>query len=103
VLTSEPGDVGDKGGGRTDRAGPAPENTGSDRRVRGAGHACVKWYPRSGSCDQDRTGEIRPGRDERLRAALLLSAAVRSPELRQACARGFRGRRDWAERERMPR
>jgi hypothetical protein len=34
---------------------------------------------------------------------LLLSAAVKSPELRQACARGFRGRRDWAERERMPR
>jgi hypothetical protein len=48
--------------------------------------ACVKRYPRSGSCDQDRTGEIRPG-GERRQAALLLSVAVRSPELRQAHAR----------------
>jgi hypothetical protein len=32
-------------------------------------------------------GEIIPGRDERLRAVLLLSAVVRSPELRQARAR----------------
>jgi hypothetical protein len=39
--------------------------------------------PRSGPCDQDRTEGIRPGRDERLRAALLLSVAVRSLELRQ--------------------
>jgi hypothetical protein len=43
--------------------------------------------PQSGPCDQDRTEGIRPGRGERLRAALLLSAAVRSPELRQARAR----------------
>jgi hypothetical protein len=42
--------------------------------------------PRSGSCDQDQTGEIRPG-GERLRAAPLLSAAVKSPELGQARAR----------------
>jgi hypothetical protein len=48
---------------------------------------CVKRYPRSGSCDQDRTEGIRPGRDERLRAVLLLSAAVRLPELRQARGR----------------
>jgi hypothetical protein len=48
---------------------------------------CAKRYPRSGPCDQDRTGEIRLGRDERLRAVLLLSAVVRSPELRQARAR----------------
>jgi hypothetical protein len=34
-------------------------------------------------------------------AALLLSMAVRSPELRHACARRFRGHRDWAERERV--
>jgi hypothetical protein len=38
-------------------------------------------------CDQDQTGEIRSGRDERLRAARLLSAAVRSLELRQARGR----------------
>jgi hypothetical protein len=75
-------------GERTDRAGPAPGDAGADRRARGAGRACVKLYPRSGSCDQDRTGEIRPGRDEWLRAALLLSVAVRSSELRQTCARG---------------
>jgi hypothetical protein len=48
---------------------------------------CAKRYPRSGPCDQDRTGEIRPGKDERLRAALLLSAAVKSPELGQVRAR----------------
>jgi hypothetical protein len=41
---------------------------------------------RSGSDGGDQTRE-----DERLRAALLLSAAVRSPELRQARARGVPG------------
>jgi hypothetical protein len=43
--------------------------------------------PRSGPCDQDRTKGIRPRRVEWLWAALLLSVAVRSPELRQARAR----------------
>jgi hypothetical protein len=60
---------------------------GADRQARGAGRACAKRYPQSGSCDQDRTGEIRPREGEWLRAALLISAAVRSPELRQARAR----------------
>jgi hypothetical protein len=78
ALTDGPGDVSDRGGGRTDRVGPALADTGADRRARGAGRACARRYPRSGSCDQDRTGEIRPGRDERLRAALLLSVVVRS-------------------------
>jgi hypothetical protein len=55
---------------------------GDKRQAKGAGHA--KRYPRSGPCDQDRTEGIRPRRGERLRAALLLSAAVRSLELRQA-------------------
>jgi hypothetical protein len=68
-----------------------PGNIGADRRARGTGRACVKRYPRSGPCVQDRTGEISLGRDEQLRAALLLSAAVRSSELRQACARGVLG------------
>jgi hypothetical protein len=101
VLTGGLGGVSDRGGGRTDRAGPAPGDTGADRRARDAGCACAKRYPRSGSCDHDRTGGgIITGRDERLRAALLLSAAVRSPELRHARARvAPRGRRDWAERE----
>jgi hypothetical protein len=76
---------------------------GGDRRPRASGRACVKRYPRSGPCDQDRTEGIRPGRGERLRAALLLSAAVRSPELRKTRARGVRGRRDCAERKRAPR
>jgi hypothetical protein len=70
-----------------DRAGPAPGDTSTDRRARGAGRACVKRYPRSGPCDQDRMGGIRPGKDERLRATLLLSTVVKSPELRQARAR----------------
>jgi hypothetical protein len=84
VLTGGPGSVSDRGGGRTDRAGPAPGDTG-------AGRACAKRYPRSRPWDQDRTGEIRPREGEWLRAALLLSAAVKSPELGQACARGFLG------------
>jgi hypothetical protein len=41
----------------------------------------------SESFDQDRTGEIRPGETDVHDAAPLLSAAVRSPELRQARAR----------------
>jgi hypothetical protein len=57
---------------------------GDQRQAKGAGCACAKRYPGSGLCDQDRTEGIRPGRSERLRAALLLSAAVWSPELRQA-------------------
>jgi hypothetical protein len=85
-------------------------------RARALGHACTKRYPWSGPCDQDRTEGIRgrpraqgtraqsgtrgPGRairigqrgsdrgqNRRLWAALLLSAAVRSPELRLARAR----------------
>jgi hypothetical protein len=59
--------------------------TGSDggdqRQAKGAGRVCAKWYPLSRPCDQDRTEGIKPGRGERLRAALLLSAVVRSPEL----------------------
>jgi hypothetical protein len=43
--------------------------------------------PRSGPCDEDWTERIRPGRGERLRAALLLSAAVRLLELGHARAR----------------
>jgi hypothetical protein len=77
--------------GLTDRAGPAPGDLGADRRAKGTGRACVKRYPLSGSCDQDQTEGIRPGRGERLRAALLLYAAVRSPELIQAWARGVPG------------
>jgi hypothetical protein len=61
VLTGGPGGVSDRGGGRTDRVGLAPGDMGADRRARSAGRACVKRYPRSGSCDQDRTEEIRRG------------------------------------------
>jgi hypothetical protein len=50
---------------------------------------------RSGSCDQDRTGEIRLGEGERLRAALLLLATVKSPELGQARARVVPGSPGW--------
>jgi hypothetical protein len=38
-------------------------------------------------CDEDRTEGIRSWRGERLRAVLLFSAAVRSPELKKARAR----------------
>jgi hypothetical protein len=67
----------------TERA-PALGGLGADRRAKESGRACVKRYPRSGPCDQDRTEGIRSGRGEWLRVALLLSAAVRSSELRQA-------------------
>jgi hypothetical protein len=55
---------------------------GDQRQAKGAGRACAKRYPRSGPCDQDRMEGIKPG--ERLQAALLLSTAVRSLELRKA-------------------
>jgi hypothetical protein len=74
-------------GERADRAGPALGDTGTDRQARGAGRVCAKRYPRSGPCDQDRTGGIRPGKDERRRAVLLLSAAVKLLELGPARAR----------------
>jgi hypothetical protein len=61
VLTGGPGGVSDRGGGRTDRAGPALGNTGADRRASGTGRACAKRYPRSGPCDQDRTRESDRG------------------------------------------
>ena len=51
-------------------------------RARAQWRACAKRYPRSGPCDQDRMEGIRPrGGGERLQAALLLFAAVKSPEL----------------------
>jgi hypothetical protein len=56
ALTGGPGDVSGRGGGRTDRVGPALGNVGADRWARSARHACAKRYPRSGLCDQDRTG-----------------------------------------------
>jgi hypothetical protein len=37
--------VSGRGGGRTDRAVPALEDLGADRRARALGHACVKRYP----------------------------------------------------------
>jgi hypothetical protein len=112
ALIGVPGSSSYRGEEHADRAGPAPGGLGADRRARasgaraqsgtavqavrsgsdggdqrhakGAGHACAKRYPRSGPCDQDWTEGIRLVRGKRLRAALLLSAAVRSPELRQA-------------------
>jgi hypothetical protein len=77
--------------------GPALGDTGADRRARGAGRACVKRYPaiwamRSRSNGGDQT---EGGGGERLQAALLLFAAVKSPELGQARARGVPGSLEW--------
>jgi hypothetical protein len=73
------GDVSDRGEGRTDRAGPAPGDTGTDRRARGA-------RARSSICDLGHAIKIGRGESDRgveqLWAALLLSVVVRSPELR---------------------
>jgi hypothetical protein len=58
--------------------------TGGPGRVR---RACMKRYPAVRAMrSRSDGGKIRPG-NRRLRAAPLLSAAVRSPELRQAWAR----------------
>jgi hypothetical protein len=59
ALTGRPGSVSDRGEERIDRVGPEPEGLGADRRARELGRACVKRYPRSGSCDQDRREGIR--------------------------------------------
>jgi hypothetical protein len=64
-----------------------PGDTGADRRARAQGARARSGIPRSGSCDQDRTGEIRLGEGEQLRAAPLLLATLKSPELGQARAR----------------
>jgi hypothetical protein len=37
--------VSDRGGGRTDRAGPVLGDLGVDMRAKGTGCACVKRYP----------------------------------------------------------
>jgi hypothetical protein len=108
--------VSDRGGKRTDQAGPAPGGLGADKRDRESGRACAKrypWsepfdlnrtegirpggnrrlracakrYPWSESFDLNRTEGIRPGGNRRLQAAPLLSAAVRSSELRLVRAR----------------
>jgi hypothetical protein len=55
-----------------------PGGLGADRRARTSGARARSGISRSEPCDEDRMEGIRPGRGERLRAALLLSAAVRS-------------------------
>jgi hypothetical protein len=87
ALTGGLGSVSDRGGERADRAGPAPGGLDADRRARASGHECAKRYPCSEPFDLNRTEGIRPGGNRRLRAAPLLSAVVRSPELRLARAR----------------
>jgi hypothetical protein len=62
---------------------------GADRRARTQGARARIGISRSGSCDQDRTGEIRSG-GERLRAAPLLTT-VKSPELGRARATAVLG------------
>jgi hypothetical protein len=66
--------VSDRGGEHTDRAGPAPEGKRTATGVRGGPNRSIKIGRREGSegvqrgpkgsepFDQDRTGEIRPGK-----------------------------------------
>jgi hypothetical protein len=44
ALTGKPGSVSDRGGERADRAGPAPEGLGADRRARASRRECAKRY-----------------------------------------------------------
>jgi hypothetical protein len=83
-------DVSDQGG-HTDRSGPAPGDTGTDRRAQTQGARARSGTPRSWSCDRDRTREIKPGGGERLRAAPLLFAAAKSSELGQVRAMAVPG------------
>jgi hypothetical protein len=126
-LTSRPGSVGDRGGSALTERAQRQGGLGADKRAKASGRAGVKRYPGvrvvrsrldgggprgSEPFDQDRTGEIRPGKQtcakrypavravrsrsdggnqtreiDVCEAAPLLSTAVRSPELRQARAR----------------
>jgi hypothetical protein len=60
ALSGGPGSVSDRGGERADRAGPAPEGLGTNRRAKESGRPCVKRYPRSGPFDLNRTEGTRP-------------------------------------------
>jgi hypothetical protein len=70
ALTGGTGSVNDRGGECADRAGPALEGKQTTAGVRGGpsrsikiGRGEVRGGPRgSEPFDQDRTGEIRPGR-----------------------------------------
>jgi hypothetical protein len=61
--------VSGRGGGCTDRAGPALEDLGADRWARASGHACAKRYPWTEPFDLNRTEGIRPGGNRRLRGS----------------------------------
>jgi hypothetical protein len=58
---------------------------GTNRRARVSGAHARSGIPRSGSCDQDQTGENQAGEQTSAKRPLL-SVAVRSPKLRQARA-----------------
>jgi hypothetical protein len=81
------------------RAVRSGSDEGDQRQSKGAGRTCVKQYPRFEPCDQDQTEGIRPRGVEWLRAALLFSAAVRSPELRQTRARVAPGSLEFGREE----
>jgi hypothetical protein len=59
-LTSGARGVSDRGGGRTDRVGPAPEDLGANKQARASGHACAKRYPQSRPFDLNRMEGTRP-------------------------------------------
>jgi hypothetical protein len=95
ALIGGPGGVSDRGRGRTDRAGPAPE----DAALTG-GPGCRAHVREAVSRDLGRAIKIRRGRSdreggERLRAVPLLFVTVKSPELGQARARVVPGSPGW--------
>jgi hypothetical protein len=76
---------------RTDRAGPALGDLGADLRDRASGMRARSGIRDFGHAIKiGRRGADRGGVEQR-RATLFISAAVRSPELRQAGARGVPG------------
>jgi hypothetical protein len=67
ALTGEPEGVTDRGGERTDRAGPVPGDTGADRRASGTGRACAKWYPELSREGENDTTNSVAGKRPRIR------------------------------------
>ena len=87
ALTGGPGGVSDRGESALTKQAQHQGTRTLEGGLGAQGARARSGILRSGSGDQDRTREIRPGEGERPRAAPLLLATEKSPELGQARAR----------------
>jgi hypothetical protein len=89
ALTGGTGSVSDRGGERADRAGPAPEDWGADRRLQGS--EGVRAGPRGSEgvrtirSRSDRENQTK--KDKRLRVTLT-GGSGRQARVREAVSRG---------------